>query len=99
MQFDTRVKPLTTIAWGECGTDQKLVRLGHSLWLETGDQSIHRYRVRVCHTVRDDGVERSLGHAPSVYEQSMSEELIAAVDLGELFIAHGLTRILVSSLL
>ena len=61
-----RIKPITILGWGETAIEQKLVRLIHSIRLESG-LAYDKYRHRVRGNYKDQGSsDRSLGSAPNL---------------------------------
>ena len=61
-----RIKPITILGWGETAIEQKLVRLIHSIRLESG-LAYDKYRHRVRGNYKGQGSsDRGLGSAPNL---------------------------------
>ena len=66
LRVEDRIKPLTTLAWGEGSLAKWLARTGHAVILEAGDFK-DKYRIQVRQTYADQGTEKGIGQAPNIF--------------------------------
>lgn len=81
---ESRIKPVTTLGWGEANLEQQLVRMLHAIKLESGDCT-NEYLQRVRTTYSDQGLEKDLWAAPNVYppNQARLQELFGRLRTGQ----------------